>query len=71
MKNFWIRVVLFTAIMTFSGFAVLYNANASAEGNLDECSWFKSRAMAAGRAGDATSAEHYWRIFYDCMYIPT
>ena len=27
-------------------------------------------SIGAGRAGDAVSAEHYWRIFYDCMYIP-
>jgi len=70
MKNICLKLLFALVMLSFAGLALPQNAQASAEGNSDECAWFKSRAMAEGRAGNRADAEHYWQVYYDCMYIP-
>lgn len=59
------------AAIAITAFAATLTSNAAHAGvnneRLNECAWYKSRAMANGRAGDRAQAEHYWFLYRECM----
>jgi hypothetical protein len=65
--KFLITSFVFGAFFVTAQIAVPTDAEASRDNRLNQCAWYKSQAMAAGRKGNKKKSDKNWHLYRECM----